>query len=90
MRTLRDELIQFILSGGPSEARISSDQQDLFEGGYLDSMAFLKLLTFLEKRYGLKIPPRDSVFEHFSSVERIIETIHRLGAKTQAGPSANG
>lgn len=58
-----------LLSQGTHQ--VTSAQDDLVGNGLLDSMEIIKLITFLETEFDLKIPPEDLVIENFSSVDVI-------------------
>ncbi len=46
-------------------------EDDLLTSGLLDSMAVMKLITFVEEEFKTAIPPEDMTIEHFMSVETI-------------------
>jgi acyl carrier protein len=54
---------------------VQSADDDLFETGVLDSLAFVDLLAELERRFGLTIALDDLEVEHFRSVARIAEFV---------------
>jgi len=61
--------------------RIDSVSQELFAGGLLDSLSFVRLLSELESRYGVEVPLHDMDAETFSTIEKI-------AAYVQAGSAA--
>ncbi|MRH99217.1 acyl carrier protein [Kriegella sp. EG-1] len=44
---------------------------DLLGGGILDSMGMMKLILFIEKEFGVKVPPEDMIIENFMTVSHI-------------------
>lgn len=58
-----------------------SDSTDLFESGTLDSVVLVGLLTKLEEKFKLEIPPTEFSPENFSTVGGMSQLIHRLKAK---------
>ena len=52
------------------EGSIENDQQ-LFEAGILDSLGFMKLLAFIENKYGIKASMSEIAIERFGTVNDI-------------------
>lgn len=48
---------------------VIKEDEDLLSSGLIDSLGILKLVSFIEERFGIQIPPEDVVFENFNSVE---------------------
>lgn len=46
---------------------------DLLGSGILDSLGMVKLITFIEEKFSVTIPPEDMVIENFMTVENIVE-----------------
>lgn len=70
---MNQTIIKFIhkeLLGGDSEIEIMPED-DLLNSGLIDSLGIVRLISFLESEFGLKIPPQDMVIENFMSVEAI-------------------
>lgn len=44
---------------------------DLLGSGLVDSLGMMKLISFIEKEFGLKIPAEDMVIENFMTVSCI-------------------
>ena len=55
----------------------------LVSSGLIDSLAVLKLISLLEKKLGVMIPPETLQPEDFDDVDVIMETIERV-AKPRA------
>lgn len=45
--------------------------EDLFAGGYVDSLVALELVTFLEGQYGIAVEVEDLRLDNFRSLSRI-------------------
>lgn len=82
---LRDTVRQFILDSFlPGEdPRNLTDDTELKESGILDSLSTLKLVTFLEERFGVEFEANDLEAGNLSS----IANIERLVAAKQAARS---
>jgi acyl carrier protein len=61
---------------------ISSDEIDLFEGGFLDSLAFVELLVHLEREFGVTTSVDDLKVDNFKSVAHIAAYV---AARTNIG-----
>ena len=78
------DIEKFILDDLLSGSRQSLDPQEpLFSSGLLDSLGTLRLITFLEERFGLQIGDGDLGEENFGSVARIQAFVDgKLAGKT--------
>ena len=54
------------------------DSQKLVTSGLIDSLAVLKLISLLEKKLNIVIPPETLQPEDFDDVPLIVETIERV------------
>lgn len=54
---------------------VPSLDDDLFETGILDSLAFVELLLQLERTFGVTASVDDLELENFKSIERIAEFV---------------
>ncbi len=59
--------------------RAIKDSQKLVSSGLIDSLAVLKLISLLEKKLHIVIPPETLQPEDFDDVALILETIERVG-----------
>jgi acyl carrier protein len=71
---IESRIASFLKSSHPSatggvDAILGS--QDLFTDGWMDSLLHLKLLAFLEKEFGLRVPP-------FQVTRRSFRTVHSV------------
>ena len=58
---------------------VPSDETDLIDGGFLDSLALVELLVEIEQRFGVAIPLDDLDIDDFRSVARIAQLIQGTG-----------
>ena len=45
-----------------------TNDADLLGAGIVDSLGILRLVAFIEDRFGVKVPDEDVVFENFQSI----------------------
>jgi acyl carrier protein len=70
---IKDYLMQEFLPGeDPAEL---TDTTPLITGGILDSIATLKLVTFLEDEYGVTFAPHEVDKENLDTVARIVRLL---------------
>lgn len=48
---------------------------DLLDSGILDSMAMIKLITFIEDTYNIKVTPEEMIIENFMDVNCVCKYI---------------
>lgn len=53
--------------------------QKLVSSGLIDSLSVLKLISLLEKKLSISIPPETLQPEDFDDVDLIVETVERVG-----------
>ena len=69
--TIRQYIIDKCMFGeGPLD-----DEEMLFESGIMDSIALIKMLSFIEKEFHIVIDMADVTMEKFSSLNNIIRTL---------------
>ena len=69
-QTVREFILQEFLVGADPEDL--TDDTPLIEGGILDSLALIKLVTFLEERFQIML---EVDVEQLASIQSIVETI---------------
>jgi acyl carrier protein len=82
--TLRHSLLQFVreqLATGADAASIGEDEP-LIDRGIIDSMALMRLITFVEERTGVRIPDDEVVPDNFQTVTSIESLVRRLQARS--------
>lgn len=73
MQTVKDFILQEFLPGeDPEELK---DDTPLITGGVLDSIATLKLVLFLEERYGVTLEAHEVDPEHFDTTAEIAKLV---------------
>lgn len=58
----------------------------LIDGGIIDSLGLLELVSFLEERFGLELPLDDFIPENFRTPAAILAMLDRLQAGSGTGP----
>lgn len=75
------ELEQFILDDLLSGSRQNLDPEEpLFSTGTLDSLGTLRLITFIEERFGLQVGDGDVGDDNFGTLNRLAAFIDRKKA----------
>jgi len=70
---IKDFIIKEFLPGeDPSEL---TDATPLITGGVLDSIATLKLVMFIEERYGISLQAHEVDAEHLDTISQIAQLI---------------
>lgn len=54
------------------------DSEPIVSSGMIDSLSVVKLISLLEFKLGIKIPPDNLQPDDFDTVELIIETVERV------------
>jgi acyl carrier protein len=85
MDNMKDELRQHILNEflpgeKPSNLR---DDTALITTGILDSVAILRLVTFVEERYGIEVEAHEAGNDNFDSIDSIAAFIQNKQAAVQ-------
>ncbi len=76
---VRDYILREFLPG--EEPGELTDRTPLITGGILDSISTLKLVVFLEERFGVVVEAHEAGIDHLDSVGQIAEL---LGTKKAA------
>ncbi|MFO0892086.1 MAG: acyl carrier protein [Isosphaeraceae bacterium] len=66
-------LEEFLPGEDPEEL---TDRTPLITGGILDSITTLKLVTFLEDRFGITLEAHEAGVEHLDSIGQIVKLVH--------------
>lgn len=75
------EVEQFIvgeIAAGRGVGSVAHDD-DLLADGIIDSLGITELITFLERRYGIKVEDDDVEAENFRSVDSIVAFVEQKG-----------
>ena len=84
---VKEEIRQYILSEflpgeKPSNLR---DDTPLRTSGILDSVATLRLVTFVEERYGIEVEAHEASVDNFDSIGSIAAFIQSKGGAVSQG-----
>ena len=82
---MNDEIRQYILTEflpGESAANLRDDTP-LRTGGVLDSMATLKLVSFVEQTYGIEVDAHEAGIDNFDCIRDIAAFVERKRASTR-------
>jgi acyl carrier protein len=73
---LRRWVTEEALSGRPDVAL--DDNTELLKTGYLDSLLMLRLVAFMESRFGVEVPDEEVLPAHFRNVGAMAALVHKL------------
>lgn len=76
-RELEGRILEFIRQELLDAEATIDRQDDLLSGEVLDSIGVLRLATFLEKEFEIRIPPTSFVVENFQSVKVLAGFLRR-------------
>jgi acyl carrier protein len=71
------EIHDFLVAEFPSEHTSFAPDDNLLQLGVIDSMGLLKLVTFLESKYGFEATDEDMVPEHFMTLEKVRDFVEK-------------
>jgi acyl carrier protein len=71
---LKEYLMEMIMDQGRSS--IEPDE-DLLTQGLIDSMGILQLVSFMEKKFNIKVPDEDIVPDNFRTLDSLTEYVTR-------------
>ena len=75
---IRTSLHHFLTATFPAlQSSRLTDSTPLLEGGAVDSLGLLEIVTFLEQDFGLKLDDEDVVVENFESIQSIESLVRR-------------
>jgi acyl carrier protein len=77
-RDVHDYILKEFLPGEDPEA-LEADTP-LISGGILDSISTLKLVVFLEERFGVRVDAHEAGIDHLNSIGQIVALIERKQA----------
>ena len=72
-----DKLREYFSRDGSGDQALADDEP-LLTSGFLDSIAIVKLLSFIEQEFGVEISDTDFEPENFETIASIATLIERL------------
>ncbi len=82
MTTVKDDVRRFIQQDLRRDVGGVGDGDSLLEAGVIDSLAMLRLVTFLEASYGVQVADDDLMPEHFDSLDAIAAYVASHAARS--------
>lgn len=79
----QEKIIEFLLQEFYSDREGASltAEDNLLEGGMIDSVGMMKLIQFLEETFSIKIDPIDMTFQNFIDVNAMDSLISNKAEK---------
>ena len=80
---IKKKIIDFLKKGNPIIRKLKKIplDQSLLKRGYIDSFAFIELISFMEKSFDIKIDDKEITPENFGSLNKMSKVIHIKIAK---------
>lgn len=78
---LTDFIKQEILHG---RSVTLNEDVDLLASGVIDSLGILRMVAFMEERFGVKVPDEDVVFENFQNIRVMAQYVAQQKSAAQA------
>ena len=75
---MKPQLSRFIIDQLLNGSAVD-DQQELLLSGLIDSIAVMRLVSFIEQETGLNVPPEDVVIENFTTINAIGDYLQARG-----------
>lgn len=72
---VRDYIVQEVLYG--EEPDSLEDTTPLISGGVLDSISSVKMVTFLEEKYGIRFQAHEISANHLDTLDDIANTVQK-------------
>lgn len=88
-REVECRILEFIHRELLSAEATIDREDDLLSGELLDSMGVLRLATFLQKEFEIRIPPASFVVENFQSVKVLAGFLRRAIGSADHGPAVD-
>jgi len=74
---IKDKIYQYVLQQTYAEKNKIQNDTLIFKEGFLDSMGFIMLITFIEDEFDIKTSDADLIEENFESIEAMTSYILR-------------
>lgn len=72
---IKEKIKSYVLQETFAESEKIKDESLIFKEGYFDSMGFVRLVSFLETEFRLKIYDKDLVEQNFESINAITDFV---------------
>lgn len=79
-QAIKEKTRVYISQSVHAESNKIKDDTLVFKEGFLDSMAFIVLITFLEDEFKIKTSDSDLIEENFESINAITDFVLRKSA----------
>lgn len=73
-QAIKDYILGEFLPG--ENPALLTDSTPLITGGVLDSLAILKLVAFLQDRFGIEVEPHETAVEYMDTLPAITDLVH--------------
>ncbi len=73
---MEEQIKKFIIDAFMYGEGSLKNDEPLFESGIIDSMGFIKLLTFIEKTFDVPVDMSEVTMDKFGTVNDIVEVIN--------------
>lgn len=84
---IAEPILEFIRRELVSPGDEIDAQDDLLSGELLDSLSVLRLSTFVEEQFKIRIQPSDFVVENFQNVEALTRFVQRARSPSESDAS---
>ena len=74
---MKEQLKKFIINSFMYGKGSIRDDEPLFETGIIDSLGFIKLLSFVQDKLNVPIDMSEVTMEKFSTINDIVKTLER-------------
>lgn len=74
---IKEKIQSYITQAAHAENGEIKNNSLIFKEGYLDSMGFIMLITFLENEIGISTDDEDLIEDNFESINAISEFINK-------------
>jgi acyl carrier protein len=74
---IKEKVRAYIKDASHADIQNMEDESYIFRQGFLDSMGFITMITFIEEEFMVKTSDEDLVEENFESINAITDFISR-------------
>jgi acyl carrier protein len=68
---MKEQIVRFIKDTFITDGRELAHDEPLFESGLIDSLGFIKLLEFIEKKFNISIAMSEVTMDKFETIDGI-------------------